>query len=245
MYYLTKKREKAENWCQKHHFIGSYEKDNKQNIVYGHLRCKSYFCRKCAPKNAKKLKARILALGIGPGWTHCVLTWDPNKGNIAEAVRGAPACWSRLRKRLKRRYPQLKYVWVLELTKKGYPHYHILFNTSLPKFWLSAVADECGLGRITYVTGVQGEGAAHYICKYITKFEKYPDELLNIFAEFSPRKYSFARNLEPIWENPHPALNDVMICTGDMIGLLIQYILKYFPNERSEIDLKEVPSPWT
>ena len=244
MSYLEMKRERAENWCRSHGFIGHSVEGGKQKIVYGHLRCKSYYCRYCAKKNAQKLKARLLGLNIGPGWTHFVLTWDPKKGNRAEAMKGASAGWSRLRKRIKRRYPRFKYVWVLEFTKKGYPHFHVLSNTTLPKFWLSQAADKCGLGRITFITGVQGRGAVYYICKYVTKFSKYNDSILELLARHCIRKYQFARKLENKEQNEYSKIKDVWICEGSVVVHIPLYLSQIYGGRPPDISFEEVKTPW-
>ena len=61
----------------------------------------------------------------------------------------------------------LHYVWVLELTKRGRPHYHVLFwlprGISMPK------ADKQGWWRHGMTNTVPARSPVGYLCKYTSK----------------------------------------------------------------------------
>ena len=61
----------------------------------------------------------------------------------------------------------IHYVWVLELTKRGRPHYHVLFwlprGISMPK------ADKQGWWRHGMTNTVPARSPVGYLCKYTSK----------------------------------------------------------------------------
>jgi len=77
--------------------------------------------------------------------------------------------WSKMRKRLKRIYPDLKFVAVLEAHKtSGYPHIHGFCNQYIPRdIWVHHWV-QCGGGYIVDVRAVKDEKtAAEYLSKGI------------------------------------------------------------------------------
>lgn len=84
--------------------------------------------------------------------------WSPRQvSNYLKCVRE----WAR------RKGIFLHYVWVLELTKRGRPHYHVLFwlprGLSMPK------ADKQGWWRHGMTNTVPARSPVGYLCKYTSK----------------------------------------------------------------------------
>ncbi|MDM1325433.1 rolling circle replication-associated protein [Acinetobacter pseudolwoffii] len=84
--------------------------------------------------------------------------WSPRQvSNYLKCVRE----WAR------RKGIFLHYVWVLELTKRGRPHYHVLFwlprGISMPK------ADKQGWWRHGMTNTVPARSPVGYLCKYTSK----------------------------------------------------------------------------
>ena len=84
--------------------------------------------------------------------------WSPRQvSNYLKCVRE----WAR------RKAIFLHYVWVLELTKRGRPHYHVLFwlprGISMPK------ADKQGWWRHGMTNTVPARSPVGYLCKYTSK----------------------------------------------------------------------------
>ena len=84
--------------------------------------------------------------------------WSPRQvSNYLKCVRE----WAR------RKAIFLHYVWVLELTKRGRPHYHVLFwlprGISMPK------ADKQGWWRHGMTNTVPARSPVGYLCKYIKR----------------------------------------------------------------------------
>jgi hypothetical protein len=133
----------------------------------------------------------------------------------------------------------------LELTQKGYPHYHLLINTPIPKDWLDHAADECGLGRITWEDRITGQACTYYLVKYVTKFAQYDDTFLELLAELRPRKYQFSQAMSPYAYKDKFGLDNVMMCYGDTGPLLSYYISKHLFGTDGLFDIQEVENPWT
>lgn len=106
------------------------------------------------------------------------------------SVEQANACFEAFIKRLKRRYPGVKYIVVVEFQKRGAVHYHML--CSLPFVSKDELAQLWGYGfvKINRIDSIDNLGA--YVCKYMTKD--------NIDERLSGRKCFWrSRNLrEPV-----------------------------------------------
>jgi hypothetical protein len=61
------------------------------------------------------------------------------------------------------------YVCILEFTKNGVPHLHVLFDRYIKQQWISAVWDKLGGGRIVFIKQVTVRRVACYLSKYLTK----------------------------------------------------------------------------
>jgi len=96
--------------------------------LYG---CSSWRCPYCAPRVFARDRDRIEA-GLAAGgreWLAVTLTFDPRRwrGTWA-AFRGAYPAWSRLAKRLRRAYGDVRYIAVAERHRSGWPHLHVLLR---------------------------------------------------------------------------------------------------------------------
>jgi hypothetical protein len=95
----------------------------------------------------------------------------PRDGRIVKAHLEA------LLKRLKRRYPGIVYLWVLEFQERGAPHYHIVVSCRVGKGWLSQAwyeivgsGEPAHLRAGTRVSAVRSNvGMAGYFAKYLGK----------------------------------------------------------------------------
>ena len=104
-------------------------------------------------KNHVRYKAAMVTLTYRDD-----VDWSPRQvSNYLKCVRE----WAR------RKAIFLHYVWVLELTKRGRPHYHVLFwlprGISMPK------ADKQGWWRHGMTNTVPARSPVGYLCKYTSK----------------------------------------------------------------------------
>jgi hypothetical protein len=103
--------------------------------------------------------------------------------------------WDLFLKRVRRRYPKVKYFRVVELTKAGVPHFHILLNTTIPHRWITETFPECGGGKINYIRQVDAGRAFAYVTKYITKGTEPSVTLAAFFYLTGMRQFSMSRNI--------------------------------------------------
>jgi hypothetical protein len=91
-------------------------------------------------------------------------TYAPDSYWSPKDITGLVKC---IRQHLDRRSIEFRYVWVLEYTKKGRPHYHLLvwlpLGISLP------FADKCGWWTKGWTNQEWARNAVGYIAKYASK----------------------------------------------------------------------------
>lgn len=104
-------------------------------------------------KNHVRYKAAMVTLTYRPD-----VDWSPRQvSNYLKCVRE----WAR------RKGIFVHYVWVLELTKKGRPHYHVLFW--LPKGVSMPKADKQGWWKHGMTNSQWAHSPIGYLCKYTSK----------------------------------------------------------------------------
>lgn len=103
---------------------------------------------------------RFFTLTLDPKWLN-----DPN----VNAWSYVHIPWSRLRKRLKRRFPDFKFVAILEKHKhRDVPHIHGFTNIWLDVKEWSRLWSECEGGQIVWIEKVkQGQEVSKYVNKQI------------------------------------------------------------------------------
>jgi len=156
-------------------------RDGEQTTVRPIL-CDRWSCALCGPRRAAWLKRQITRTVEGEGlthfWTLTLRRYGDEALTPAESVaqfERIQACWNRARlalsRRAKRAGIELKYVWVIETTKAGMPHLHLLTNydpgrSVLSAVWMRATGDSW----VTDDEPIRDEGnAANYIAKYCTE----------------------------------------------------------------------------
>lgn len=135
------------------------------------LRCRSWGCVDCAPKRQQALRA--LALDGKPD-TFLTLTvnidrfgskeeaHDSLKHRLIEFVKMARKKWRKLR---------VEYLCVIEETKKGWPHAHVLMRAPyIPQKAISDYFAEHMASPIVDIRKVHNQKkAASYVTKYVSK----------------------------------------------------------------------------
>lgn len=101
-------------------------------------------------------------------WT---LTIDHKLESPAESWRLISAHWNRFRTALKRLYPQLAFVWVVEPTPRtGHAHLHVLMNVYVEHALVKRLWSEASGGSyVVYVERLENVDAAGYLAKYLQK----------------------------------------------------------------------------
>jgi len=135
------------------------------------LFCRSWSCDVCRPKR----KAQLLALcASGRPNRLLTLTVNPSVGTDPESrLLALSNAWRILVKRLRRQHgaSAINYLAVVERTKQGEPHLHILLRSPfIPQSWLSAAMEGLIGAPIVDIRLIrQARKAVRYVAKYVTK----------------------------------------------------------------------------
>lgn len=111
------------------------------------------------------------------------LTIDPKKFfRVYDEFLFINKAWNKLRSWLHRRYGCFEYFKVLEITKAGRPHFHILISGIkwIPQKELSEIWDSYGGGKIVYVKRVSNRNnvkMSAYVLKYVNKTLRNTDKV--------------------------------------------------------------------
>lgn len=144
--------------------------DNGEWRVVFPLRCNSWACEKCRKKLSKKWIKKISPTSVERFIT---LTVDPSRfSDPGEALKAIYDGYKKLIQAIRRdRKKDFQYFSVIEFTKKGWPHLHILQRGSyLERKWLSEKWSSFGVGRIVDIRQVKGSGnVKEYLAKYLSK----------------------------------------------------------------------------
>jgi hypothetical protein len=170
--------------------------------------CKRKACPTCAKIRKLQIALRIknaIATTDNTTWYFATITMHKNwhgMGNTPQVRKVMQSGWSRLRKRMARRWKGLLWVKVIEFHKSGTPHIHLVIGISshykrhIKTRWLKDNAVACGLGYMALV-GVKGEkdqpldsdtghNTAFYIAGYVGKGDMIGIRALSYSEEFPP-----------------------------------------------------------
>jgi len=135
------------------------------------LYCRSWGCDICQPKR----KAQLLALAAsGSPNRFLTLTVNPATSDSPESrLRALSHAWKVIVKRLRREHGNhaINYLAVVESTKLGEPHLHILLRTPfISQRWLSSAMQELIDAPIVDIRKIRNQReVVRYVAKYITK----------------------------------------------------------------------------
>jgi len=157
------------------------------------LKCRSWGCELCAPVRKAQLLAKAAA---GLPNRFITLTVNPRVGeNEAARLALLANAWRLIIKRLRRLHPKesIEFLAVVEATKAGEPHLHVLFRGPyIPQKLLSTWMNELTESPIVDIRKIRNQKeVVRYVAKYITKAP----------AQFGSRKrYWSSGRWEPKYE---------------------------------------------
>lgn len=155
------------SYCREHTLV----KHEGTDVVAVTLKCKSWTCQECYPERRKRLIAEAIG---GEPTAFLTLTIRRQVTLTAnEAATRITAAWPLLLKRIERHY-QIKHLArfvVMEATKLGWPHLHVLIRGQwLDQRWLSAQMLELLDSPVVDIRKIDGPGrVAGYVTKYVGK----------------------------------------------------------------------------
>lgn len=157
------------------------------------LPCKQWGCPHCARQKIAELAARtrgaapnrLLTLTVDPKQYQTPReAFDATRGQVPELVR-----------RLRKRFGELEYLRVTELTRRGYPHYHMLIRSKyLPQPVVKKDWNELTGAMIVDLRKVRQSFQAYtYLVKYLSKLHR---------IEWTERHVSYSRQFFPPRDDP-------------------------------------------
>lgn len=160
------------------------------------LYCRSWNCEHCRPKR----KAQLLALAAsGEPNRFLTLTVNPRIGTSPEhRLKLLSHAWKVLVKRLRRTHGKhaIDYLAVVEQTKAGEPHLHILLRSPfIAQRLISAAMDELIEAPIVDIRAIKNQRqVVHYVAKYITKA---PEQFGSAKRYWHSKAYELDQDSEP------------------------------------------------
>lgn len=161
------------------------------------LPCKRWSCRVCAEAKIKKLAHSVRAARPNRLLT---LTIDPSLYvSPRHAWEETRKCVPLLIRDLRKRFGEVEYLRVTEVTKAGWPHYHLIIRSGyLPHSVVRQIWNQLTGARIVDVRQVKESFKAYqYLVKYLSKLHK---------LEWTERHVSYSKNFIPKdpWEPESP-----------------------------------------
>lgn len=135
------------------------------------LTCRSWGCEYCAPMRKRRLMAQAAS---GVPTRFLTLTINPTVGaNPDERLQLLSHAWRTCVKRLRRQYGErnIEYLAIVEATKRGEPHLHILLRAPyIPQSLISSIMGELIDSPIVDIRRIKGSRQIiQYVAKYVTK----------------------------------------------------------------------------
>lgn len=151
--------------------------------------CKQWGCRFCGEQKARKLAAtakdgkpnKLITLTVNPSLHE----------NPRAAFETTTSCVAKLIQTIRRNHGEFEALRVLELTKAGWPHYHLVARTNfIPQRWLSNEWDRLTGARIVDIREIKQEDRVYwYVMKYLGKQRHCPwtNRRVTLTRNFAPR----------------------------------------------------------
>lgn len=161
------------------------------------LPCRRWSCRLCADEKIRRLANavrearpnRLLTLTVDPSLHESPkAAWNATRRKVPICIRS-----------LRGKFGEIEYLRVTEVTKRGWPHYHLLLRSGfLPHSVVKARWQEMTGARIVDLRQVTKSFSAYtYLVKYLSKLHK---------LEWTERHVSLSRGFAPksTWEPENP-----------------------------------------
>jgi len=167
--------------------------------VVGHviviLPCKQWSCPYCSRRKIAQLSAktrdakpnRLMTLTVDPKLYDSPRdAFDKTRTRVPELIRS-----------LRKRFGELEYLRVTELTRRGFPHYHLLLRSAyLPHAVVKSEWNRLTGALIVDLRQVKESFAAYtYLLKYLSKLHK---------IEWTERHVSYSKRFFPKTDPPPP-----------------------------------------
>jgi len=180
--------------CPKAQTLLGYLPD-EQRYVISELPCQNWACRACAEVKIRRLAAmtrdakptRMLTLTVNPArWTDPRAAFDGTRRAVSELI-----------KKLRVKFGSVEYLRVTELTKQGWPHYHLLLRSGfIPHAVVKQLWSDLTGAYIVDLKQVRQTFRAYtYLVKYLSKLHR---------IEWTARHVSYSKGFFQEKKKPNP-----------------------------------------
>jgi hypothetical protein len=167
--------------------------------------CKSNYCEFCRPRNLLKIR-RILYDNLkGEKWRLITLTFPDHSKDVLTTLQSLYRQFKRFIQRIRRKYPDVKFIRVIELHQSGYPHIHMIVNMYIPVAFIQKSWHDLGGGIVDIRAKKKLENknklpsykqAARYLTEEIEKKIQDPHRLGATFWQAGCKPITTSRNLK-------------------------------------------------
>jgi hypothetical protein len=178
-----------DRWQKSILWLGDYDKDNLPRLFFARVTPKTVWLPgKPREKYYRNIFYRLNnQLKISAKrYSFLTLTYDHKKYTPETAAMLLPDHIKEFFRLIRKRYKKVEYFWIVELTKNGYPHIHLIINQFL--FWkvVRAIWYQVTGSKIIDIRSIPAGNLAGYVCKYVAKQEKQnQDQFSFIFSNIS------------------------------------------------------------
>ena len=131
--------------------------------------CGKKSCEYCRNRKRSKLLKRLRAADFGNTVIFWTITTDPKVLDPVEALKSMSRRWHVVHRSLLRLCPKLQYFKVLEWTKSGLPHLHLITSNFLAWDDFQRLLRQQKFGEVLHFQRLPTRVALTYATKYLTK----------------------------------------------------------------------------
>jgi hypothetical protein len=192
----------------------------KPRLALVPFRCGRSDCPVCAKIKKSRLLKRLMLAEFPKVVYMWTVTTDPKTIDPTEALKTIAVRWHNVLRSLSRIYPDLKYFKVIEFTKSGLPHIHIMFNQYVDWNLFRTILVRHYFGQVLHYLPVERNRCFHYLAKYLTKtFETFGYLSANRIRPWSASLhllpsltyYTEGTEFQLLWiGKPSPTLNAIL-----------------------------------
>lgn len=153
------------------------------------LRCKSYLCPHCRRLRCQVLYNKMLAMCSFGRWRFMTLTYSSSGLTIRQHALRMKKAWVEFRIRLRKSFPQLRYIRICENHQSGYLHFHVAISQFIPYGTAKHIWHTVLYGGSVFIKEIPSKALASYLVKYMTKTSTESEEYKKAIFELGIRRY--------------------------------------------------------
>jgi hypothetical protein len=144
--------------------------DGTFSDIFAAVKCKAWDCPECRKMKGSWLQEQIQSIFADSDLHMLTLTYFQNKSKI-DVWKSLGSTWNKFRTYLKKLYPDLIYIRIIEPHKSGYPHLHVLISKFISIKKATKYITAQGFGWNCQLIKISADSGKAYVSKYLTKAE--------------------------------------------------------------------------